>query len=79
LAGGGRGTEIDGRVPTGRATGGKVRGEEKLQGLTAVRLDYLSRVGMAGKEDLDSTAAMLRRPMSAKDLRVSVSELWGRY
>jgi hypothetical protein len=25
------------------------------------------------------TTAMLRRPMSARDLRVSISELWGRY
>jgi hypothetical protein len=38
-----------GRVPVERATGGEDRGEEKFQELTAVRLDYLLRVGMAGK------------------------------
>jgi hypothetical protein len=46
---------LDGHVPARRATGGEVRGEGKLQGLTAVRLDYLSRVGTAEKEDLDGS------------------------
>jgi hypothetical protein len=50
-----------GRVPAERATGGEVRGEEKFQGLTAVRLDHLSRVGMAGKEDLDGSPKQQRR------------------
>jgi hypothetical protein len=44
-----------------RATGGKVRGEEKFQELMAVRLDHLSRVGMARKEDLDTSPKQRRR------------------
>jgi hypothetical protein len=51
----------DGRVPAERATGGEVRGEEKFQELTAVRLDHLSRVGMAGKEELDGSLKRRRR------------------
>jgi hypothetical protein len=50
-----------GRVPAERATDGEVRGEEKFQGLTAVRLDHLSRVGIAGKEDLDGSPKRRRR------------------
>jgi hypothetical protein len=50
-----------GRVPAERATGGEVRGEEKFQGLTAVRLDHSSRVGVARKEGLDRSPKRRRR------------------
>jgi hypothetical protein len=50
-----------GRLPVERATGGEVRGEEKFQGLMAVRLGYLSRAGMAGKEDPHGSPKRRRR------------------
>jgi hypothetical protein len=50
-----------GRVLAERATGGEVRGEEKFQKLTAVRLGYLSRAGIAGKGDLHGSPKLRRR------------------
>jgi hypothetical protein len=52
---------FDRPVPAGRAIGGEVRGEGKLQGLTVVRLHHVSRVAAARKGDLDGSPKWRQR------------------
>jgi hypothetical protein len=89
LAGGGRGSEI--RRPCSGGEGHRRRGPRGGEasgahgGLIGPRVEGRGGRGGGSRREPEAategstTTVMLRRPMSVKDLRMSSSELWGRY